>query len=92
MSGTFLILRLNEQDIIINARMYSIKVPANDVIFLIKLQYFRPIFEKYSNAEFHEIPSSGSEFVPCGWTDGQADMTKLVVAFLCFADYRKSSR
>ena len=33
MPGTFLILRRNEQDIIINVRMYSRKVPAIYVIF-----------------------------------------------------------
>jgi hypothetical protein len=31
------------------------------------------MFEKYSSTKFHEIPSMG--------TDGQTDMTKLIVAF-----------
>jgi hypothetical protein len=30
---------------------------------------FLQIFEKYSNLEFHENPSSGRWVVPCGWTD-----------------------
>ena len=30
---------------------------------------------------FHKNPFSGSRVVPCGQTDGQTDMTKLIVAF-----------
>jgi len=33
------------------------------------LWIFWTIFEKYSNAKFHENPSSGSRGVPCGRTD-----------------------
>jgi len=33
-----------------------------------KLEFSRQIFEKYSNTEFHENPSSGSPVVPCGHT------------------------
>jgi len=40
---------------------------------------------KYSNIKFHENPSSGNRVVPCGWTDEQIDMTKLVMAFRNFA-------
>ena len=36
---------------------------------LIKLEFSRQIFEKYSNIKFHENPYSGSRFVPCGQTD-----------------------
>jgi hypothetical protein len=45
-----------------------------------KLEYFRQIFEKFSNIKFHENPSSGSQTVPCG----QTDLTKLLVAFAIF--------
>jgi len=38
-----------------------------------KLELSRHIFEKYSNAKFHENLSSGSQFIPCG----RIDMTKL---------------
>ena len=35
---------------------------------LMKLEFSRHIFEKYSNIKFHENPSSG-RVVPCGRTD-----------------------
>jgi hypothetical protein len=38
----------------------------------VKLEFFRQIFEKYSNIEFNENRSGGSR-APCGWTDGQTD-------------------
>jgi hypothetical protein len=47
---------------------------------LMKLESSRRIFEKYSNAKFHENPSSGGRIVLCGQTDRQADRTKLLVA------------
>jgi len=52
---------------------------------LIKLEFSRQIFEKYSNVKYHENTSSGSRVVLCGrvnrQTDRQAGMTKLRVAF-----------
>jgi hypothetical protein len=36
---------------------------------LIRLEYSRQSFEKYSNIKFHENPSSGSRVVLCGQTD-----------------------
>ena len=36
--------------------------------------------------KLHEIPSSGRRVVPWGRTDGQTDMTKLIVAFRTFAN------
>jgi hypothetical protein len=38
--------------------------------FLIKLEFSRQSFVKYSNIEFHEIPFSVSPIIPCGQTDG----------------------
>jgi len=40
---------------------------------LMKLQFSRQIFKKYSNIKFHENPSSGSQLVPCRRTNGQTD-------------------
>jgi hypothetical protein len=36
---------------------------------LMKLEFYRQIFEKYSNIKFHENTSSGSRTVPRGGTD-----------------------
>jgi hypothetical protein len=48
------------------------------------------IFENYTNIEFHENLSNGSRVVPCGRTDIQADVTKLIVAFRSFANAPKN--
>jgi hypothetical protein len=37
------------------------------------------VFEKYSNIKFNENPSSGSQVVPCGRTDEEINMMKLIV-------------
>ena len=57
---------------------------------LIKLEFWRQIFEKSSNNEFHENPSSGSRAFPRGQTvdrrtDGLIGMTKLIAAFRNFS-------
>ena len=57
---------------------------------LLKLEISRHIFEKYSNISFHETPSRGRRFVPCGRTDGRADITKLIAAFRNFANARQT--
>jgi hypothetical protein len=48
-------------------------------------------FRKNLNIKFQQNPSSGSQVVPCGdrQTDGQTDMTKLIVAFCNFANAPK---
>jgi hypothetical protein len=38
---------------------------------VIKLGIYRQIFEKYSNIEFRENPSTGIPVVPCGQLDGR---------------------
>jgi hypothetical protein len=55
-----------------------------------KLEVSPKIFGKYWNIEFHENPSSGIRVVPCGRTDGQTDMTKLIVAFCNFSNAPKN--
>ena len=57
-----------------------------------KLKFYRQILEKYLNIKFHENLSSGSRVVPCGRTDRQTYMTKLIVAFRSFANSPKKKR
>ena len=38
-------------------------------------------FQKYSNSKFHKNLFSDSQVVPYGQTDGQTDVTKLIVVF-----------
>jgi len=52
---------------------------------LIKLQFSRHIFKKYSDIKFRENPSSGSGSVTCGRTD----MTNLIVSFRIYANAPK---
>ena len=47
---------------------------------LMKLEFSREIFEKYSSIKFYKNPSSCSMR-----TDGQTDMTNLTVAFRNFS-------
>jgi hypothetical protein len=50
-----------------------------------KLEFSGQIFQKYSDIKFHGNPTSGSEVVLCGRTDGrtdgETDMMKLTLAF-----------
>jgi hypothetical protein len=50
-----------------------------------KLEFYRPIFEKYPNIKFYLNPSSRRTVFPCARTEGQTHMTKLIVAFQHFA-------
>jgi hypothetical protein len=72
----FVILRRTDPDVIINVHM-SCRI-------LMKLEFSRQIFEKYSNINFHEDTSSGSRFV----SRGRTDMEKLIVAFHNFANVK----
>jgi hypothetical protein len=55
-----------------------------------RLEFSRQIFGKITNIKFHQDPSIGNQVVSCGQTDGQMDMTKLIVAFRNFANARKN--
>ena len=57
-----------------------------------KSEICQPIFEKVLNIKFHQNPFIRSRIVPRGQTDGQTDMTKLIVAFRNFANAPKKSR
>jgi hypothetical protein len=48
-----------------------------------KLEFYRQNFEKFSNINFHENPSSGSRIVPYERTDG---LTKPIVPFHILAN------
>jgi len=48
---------------------------------LIKLDFTRQIFEKYSNIKYHENPSSGSRVVPSGRRYRWTDLKKPIVDF-----------
>jgi hypothetical protein len=91
LSETFLILRRNERDVIINAYWSLYKASVTLVRLKKKLDFSRLILEKYSNVKLHENPSSGSRNIPCAQKDGRsgrdgpADVAKLTVAFGNFA-------
>ena len=48
---------------------------------LMKLEFTRQIFEKFSNIKFHENPSSGRRVVPCGRTDRQDESNSRFLQF-----------
>ena len=68
LSETFLIIRRTKRDII-NVRRCSCEVPVISCHFLIRIEFSRKIFEKYTNIKFRRNPSNGSRCVPRGWTD-----------------------
>ena len=56
-----------------------------------KLEFSRQIFEKYSNIDFLENPSSGSRVVPCGQTDRHDEANRRRSQF-CEKRLRTSAR
>ena len=58
-------------------------------MILLKSEFSVQIFEKSSNIKFRENPSIVSP-VPCGPTEGQTDMKKLIVAFRNFVKAPKN--
>jgi hypothetical protein len=75
--ATFLILRRIERGMIIKCVLVFAQSTRYSCQILMKLEFCRHIFEKYSNVKFHENPSI--------LTDGRTDVTKLIVAFRNFA-------
>jgi hypothetical protein len=53
---------------------------------LVKLEFSRYIFEKYSKIKFYKNSSSGSQVVPRGPTKRQTNMTSPIDAFCNFAN------
>ena len=58
---------------------------------LMKLEFYRQIFEKYSDTKFYEIPSNGGR-VACRQKERRTYMTKLIVYFRNFANSPKSAQ
>jgi len=56
-----------------------------------KTVFSRNILEKCTNIKFYENPSTGSQVVSCGRTDGPTDMMKVTVAFRNFANTPKTA-
>ena len=82
----FLILRRPERDIIRTVRrpaLYATYRYYRQI--LMKLGHRRSL-EKCSNIKLQENPCNGSQGVPCGWSDGQTDVTKPLVVFRNFAN------
>jgi hypothetical protein len=92
-SAIFLSLRRIQLDTVINVQYMSpYNVPAVLVRFRSNLNFLDRFYGKCSNMKFHENPSAGSPVVPCGYTDGRTDMTKLIAAFRNFANALKDTR
>jgi hypothetical protein len=54
---------------------------------LFKLEFSQQIFEKYSYTNFHGNPSTGSQVVPCGQTEGQTGTDRLKDANRRFSQF-----
>jgi hypothetical protein len=90
LSKPFLVLRRTKRDRSKSYIVLHVKSRQSCKI-LVKREFCRQIFEKYSNIKFHEIPSSESRAVPCGRADRQTDMTKLIVALRNLAKAPKNA-
>jgi len=71
LSEIFLILRRTKRDTI--KKLVFTKITRYSCAVLIKLEFSRQIFDKFSNIKFHENPSSGSRVVPYEQADRGAD-------------------
>ena len=65
-------------------------MPVILVRFLMKLQFLRKNFEKFSNIKFHETLSSASRVVPYRKTEGQTHMMEIIVVLRNFANVPKN--
>jgi hypothetical protein len=85
---TFPILWRIQRDIIIYIGLHVSTCYYSHI--LMKLDFSRHIFEKYSNIKRHVNPSCGAELFHAGgrtdWQTDKQDMTKLTIAFCNFAN------
>ena len=88
----FLIPRRTERDVVRNICWSSCKVPVILAGFLLNFDFFSAEFCKNTQmSDFLKIHPMGAQFHIDGRTDGQTDMTKLIVAFCSFANAPKNS-
>ena len=71
LSGTFFVLKIIKRNIMIKVHRSSSEVPVIFRQILMKLEFCRPIFGKYSDIKFNGNPSTASLVVPCRQTDGR---------------------
>ena len=71
LSETFLVLRRIVEDMIQKIILIFMQSTRYSCQILMKLEFSRRIFEKYT--KFHENPSSSSPVVPSGRADGRTD-------------------
>jgi hypothetical protein len=90
LSETFLTLRRIQRDIITTAHRLPCKISVILVRYYWNLNFVENIFKKSARIEFNENPSSGSQAVTCGRTDGRTDMTKETAAFRSFVNAPKN--
>ena len=70
LSETFLIIRRTGREITKKRNLLFTKSTRSFPI-LMKLEFHRHVFQKYSNIKFNENPSTGNRVVPCAHTDGR---------------------
>ena len=100
LSGTFLILRRSERDIIVSVHLSSCKVPEILINFQRNLKFLDRISKNTPISNLMKSPSSGSRVVSCERTDrqidrhtvGQTDMTKLRATVLNSGNARNNVR
>jgi hypothetical protein len=71
---TFLILRRIQQDIVVNIKTSSSKVPVILFRFQRNFDFLDGFLEKARIPNFRQNPSSWSRVVPCGQTDKRTDV------------------
>jgi len=82
---TFLIPRRFQQDIIINLHVFPSSTRYSCQI-LMKIEFCRQVFQKWSNIKIQENPFGGNRVVSCRPKEGQTYITMLIVVFRDFVN------